>query len=74
MNDDDDMIDLLVGSNGGCYIESLMRSRRHLIDSPKLLEALDTVIEAELELALMGADKARSEILKLNKDNIVSLK
>lgn len=50
----------------GCFLESLIKSRKHL--TGKLLSKLDGVIDAELDLALMGAEKAKSEILKANKE------
>ena len=59
----------------GCFLESLMKSRKYLADSAKLLRKLDEVISLELDLAVMGAEKAKSEILKSqSKDNIVRLK
>lgn len=58
-------------SDGSSYIESLSKSRQYLKDSP-LLAKLDEVILLELELAKMGAEKAKSEILKAAaKDNVV---
>ena len=57
----DDDIDFIV--DNGNYLESLIRSRRHLSDSP-MLAKLDEVIEIEIDLALMGAEKARSAVLK----------
>ncbi len=53
----------------GCYIESLSRARRNL--AGQLLSKLDEVIDVELDLALMGAAKAKSEILKKSKDSVV---
>lgn len=54
----------------GCYLESLIKSRKHLLSSADLLSKLDAVINAELDLALLGSEKAKSEILKANaKDN-----
>lgn len=61
-------------SEGACYLESLVRSRQHLKGSP-LLAKLDGVIELEIELAGMGAQKAKSEILKsASKDNLRPIK
>lgn len=66
---DEEML-MFVNNDSMSYLESLMRGRVHLKDTP-LLSKLDVVIEAELELALMGAEKAKSEILKANKNNAV---
>ena len=44
------------------YIESLVNCRANV--SKILLKKLDAVIELELDLALIGAEKARSEILR----------
>ena len=49
---------------GGCLLESLIKSRRHLTGTKEILTKLDLVIEAELDLALMAAQKAKSEVLK----------
>ncbi len=58
----------------GCYLESLIKSRKHLLPT-HLLNKLDLLIEAELDLAIMGAKKAKSEILKTNpKDNLRPIK
>lgn len=59
MNDDIDFA-LMDTPN---YLESLLRGRKHVSDSP-LLAKLDEVIELEIELALMSAEKARGEHLK----------
>lgn len=61
----EDIIEYIDDSGG--YLESLIKSRKHVGD--KLLVKLDELIEAELDLAIMGAAKAKSEILKKNKDN-----
>ena len=58
-------------SESGCVLESLIRSRVELVDCPELLSKLDEVIGAELDLALMGAEKAKSVILKANTENKV---
>ena len=61
-------------SDGSSYLESLCKSREYLKDSP-LLAKLDEAIALELELAIMGAEKAKSEILKAApKDNIRPIK
>ncbi len=61
-------------ADGGSYIESLARSRHWLKDCAKdspLVIHLDELLFAEIELAMMGAAKAKSEILKKNKDTTV---
>ena len=76
MNDDIDVF-LDNGSIGTTYLESLISTRINLESCPHLLAKLDKVIEAELDLALMGAEKAKSEILKAaskNKDNLKPIK
>ena len=57
-------------SDSTSFIESLGKTRQYLKDSV-LLKKLDLVLEAELDLALLGAEKAKSEILKLDKENKV---
>ncbi len=69
MNDDISMY--LDKSDPSSYIESLVRCRALLSNSPTLLAKLDEVVSEELDLALMGAKKAKSEILKKSKDNIL---
>jgi hypothetical protein len=59
MNDDIDF-SLMDTPN---YLESLLRGRKHVENSP-LLAKLDEVIELEIELALLSAEKAKSEHLK----------
>jgi len=56
------------------FLESLARTRQYLLSSAKLVAEIDAVISAELELALMGAKKAKSNILKADKDNIRPIK
>jgi hypothetical protein len=56
------------------YLESLIKSRMHLKDAPTLLKKLDETIDVELDLALIGARKARGEVLKEQaKDNVVPI-
>jgi hypothetical protein len=62
---------MFLGAAGSNYLAELIGSRQHLSDSSKLLSLLDEVIEAEIELALMGAKKAKSEVIKNSKDNVV---
>ena len=70
MNDEIEMYVEGLGSSP-CYIESLAKTRKLL--SGKLLKKLDVLIEAELDLALMGTEKARSEIIKASKNNITPI-
>jgi hypothetical protein len=58
----DDIEMFFEGNNVPCYLESLVKCRALL--EGHLKEKLDEVISAELDLALMGAEKAKSEILK----------
>lgn len=55
------------------YLESLARTWKHLRETT-LKSKIEEVIEAELDLALLAANKAKSEILKSTKDNIKPLK
>lgn len=73
----DDM-DVFLDTSDNCYIESLARSvavLAKLPDGPRvrdLINKLEEVLLLELDLAVMGAEKARSEILKKNaKDGTV---
>ncbi len=78
----DDVEVYLDSSSPNSYIESLIKSRQALISSHKYQEAtknilikLDEVIQAELEVALLGAEKAKSEVLKAaSKGSISPLK
>ena len=56
----------------GNYIQSLIEVRHKLIGAPDLLKKLDEVIMLELELAALGAKKAKSEVT--SKDNIRPIK
>lgn len=57
------------------YLESLMCARQHLTKKSALLAKLDNLIDLELELAIMGAEKAKSEALKEKaKDNVKPIK
>lgn len=58
------------------YLESLIRSRQHLANaSASMRKMLDETIAVELELALIGAKKARAAVLKEQaKNNVVPLK
>lgn len=55
-------------SDSTCYIESLAKTRQYLKDSDLLIK-LDLVISAELDLALLATEKAKSEVLKANNTN-----
>jgi len=60
----------------GYYLCSLIKNRYYLIgmsqmaDSTTLIEKIDKVIDLELDLAIMAAEKAKSELIKRNKNNI----
>lgn len=63
-------------SDSGCYIESLIKSRVQLdklpiVHSVNMIEKIEELIMLEIGLAIMGANKAKSEILKKNKDDVV---
>jgi hypothetical protein len=74
MNDDTEEMSAFFTDSSN-YLESLIRSRAHLKDSPKLSKQLDEIIELELEMALIGVKKAKGEVLKDQaKDNVVPLK
>lgn len=65
-------------TDGGSYLESLMRSRLYVdrISSCKaeIRIKLEEVILLELDLAKLGAEKAKSEIIKSEKDNVRPIK
>lgn len=63
----EDIIEYIDTSGG--YLESLIKSRRHVGD--KLLSKLDNLISLEIDMAVMAAEKARSEILKKNTESVV---
>jgi len=68
----------LPDTGSSSYVESLTNALIKLhkvynIES-KLVKTTEAVLLAELELALLGAEKARSEILKATKDNIKPIK
>lgn len=85
MNDDIEVY-LDSATTGGSYLESLIRCQElviHRIISNKidwsdwvlnrddeLLTKLHELIMDELDLALLGTSKAKSEILKTTKDNV----
>lgn len=73
MNEDIEVY--LDSSNAGSsYIESLIKSMailEKLSNGQGAIKKLETVISLELDLAILGAEKAKSEILKQTKDNIV---
>jgi hypothetical protein len=70
---DEDVIEF-VNADSGFYLESLLRCKLVLKKKSAISEKLDEVILAELELALMAAEKAKSEILKANKDTVRPIK
>ncbi len=69
---DDDMAEFFTDSSN--YLESLVKCRQLLKDAPALLTKLDDVLSLELDLALAGAEKAMSEIIKANKSTVTPLK
>lgn len=77
MNDDIELY--MDGDSNVCYLESLVKAMTHMshlhkFDSPIMVK-FEQVINAELDLALLGAEKAKSDILKANaKDNVKPLK
>ncbi len=72
MSDNDDMAEFFTDSSN--YLESLIRCRKLLEGAYSLAAKLDEVIALELDLALMGAEKAKSEIVKANKSTVTPLK
>lgn len=63
------------GGSNVCYLESLVKAMERMskmltFEAPEMVK-FRQVINAELDLALLGAEKAKSEILKANKDNTV---
>lgn len=65
---DNEEIDVYLSSDSqGCYLESLVKCRRLLLDAPDMLSKLEQVIDLELDLAIMGSEKAKSEVLKNTK-------
>lgn len=59
----------------GCLLEALIKSRRHLKES-HLLSKLDILIQIEIEVATLKAEKAKSECLKKqdSKDKVRPIK
>ena len=76
MTSDDEMEMYFENSTSGTsFLESLIKCRSKLLDSSALAVKLDSLIDEELDLALMGAQKAKSEILKNKaKDNLRPIK
>jgi hypothetical protein len=52
-----DEIEMYVNDDTGCYIESLCKCRKHL-EGSALLAKLDAVLELELDLATVAAEKS----------------
>ena len=73
MNDD---IEVIIAGETGSSLESLVKSRAILLGSNgnEFISSINEVISIEIELALLYAQKAKSELLKSNKDNIKSIK
>ena len=73
---EEDEIEIFASSTS--YIESLTKAFRNMVNAGmvkghKIEELFEEVIQAELELALMGAEKAKQKATK-NKDNIKEFK
>lgn len=73
MNDDIEVY-LDSATTGSSYLESIIKayerlSHIHNVESP-LIKKITQLIEEELDLALLGTSKAKSEILKATKDNV----
>lgn len=56
-------------SDGTSFIESLAKSRQWLKDNNELSSKLDNALNLELDLAILEAEKAKSNLLKNSKDN-----
>ena len=56
-----------------CYIESLIRSRQHLV-SGELVDKLDRLISLELDIAILDSEKAKNERIKNPLDVVRKLK
>lgn len=64
----EDIEEFILNTDSHSFLESLARARK-LLEGTDMVAKLDEVLTAEIELALMGAEKAKSEILKKDKDN-----
>lgn len=64
----DDEIDVFFTDSGStCYLESLIRSRvllSKITEEIDLIDKLNYLISLELDLAVVGAEKAMSEVKK----------
>lgn len=81
MSNDIEDIEVFFDKSDGCYLESLIKSRVNIEKasniSQDIIYGLEEVILLELELAKMGAEKAKSEIIKAaakEKDNVRPIK
>lgn len=68
---DDDLAEYFTTSS--TYLESLVRCRHILKDSPELLAKISAVVSLEIDLAMHGAEKAMSEIVR-EKSKVTPLK
>ena len=59
---EDDKAEFFTDSSN--YLESLVKCRALIKDSPTLATKLDDILSLELDLAMAGAEKAMSEIVK----------
>lgn len=64
--------DVISFTSNGNFLCDLIKSRQFISGTP-LLAKLDEVIAVEIELALIGANKAKSEVSPV-KDNLRSIK
>jgi len=71
MNDE---ITVVMEGDSVSYLESLIRSRKKVEDNPGMYAKLEAVIMVELDLALLGAEKAKSEHIKSSGSNIKPIK
>lgn len=79
--DTDDIEIFFDKGDGGCFLESLARTKIYLSKIYRcdctIMTKIDSVLELELDLAIMGAEKAKSEIVKASakdKDNLRPIK
>ncbi len=70
MNEEE--IEVYTDSSG--YLESLVNAWTRIPEGHYLEKKFEEVILAELSLALLAAEKAKSEIIKRTKNNIKEIK
>jgi len=69
----DDM-SVFIDQDSGSYIESLIKCLCHLKEGDPFISKIRTVIDAELDLSLLMAHKAKSDLLKSNQTNLRPVK